>query len=113
MHRVHKSSVVMLMDIALSHREEPIVPQLPPDVPATILELDLQGLPTAAWPPSVEPWLLEASSASKEPPPRGTAKWALEPFTSRVCEIPCPIVSRRLRDHAERVANRASHLLNG
>jgi hypothetical protein len=89
----------------LSHREELIVPQLPPDIITTVLALDHQGLPAAELPPRVI--LLDAFLASKEPSLGEADEWALEPFTPRVGEVPCPVVFCRLRDPAERVADRA------
>jgi hypothetical protein len=42
----------------------------------------------------------------------GADEWALAPAAPGV-EVACPVVSRRLRDPIEGVADRASHPLNG
>jgi hypothetical protein len=103
-------SALALVDATLSRREELIVPQLPPDITATVLALDHQGLPAAELPPRVI--LLDAFLASKEPSPGEADELPLEPFTPRVGEVPCPVVSCRLHDPAERVADRAWCPLN-
>jgi len=91
MQQMQESSATALLDVALSRREERIVPQLHPDIAVTILALDRQGLPATTRPPRVS--LLEASLACKEPPPKGADERALEPFTpGEFGEVPCPIV---------------------
>jgi hypothetical protein len=81
------------------------VPQLPPDITATVLALDRQELPAAELPPWVI--LFDTFLASKEPSPGEVDEWTLEPFTPGIGEVPCPIVSCRLHDPAERLAHRA------
>ena len=56
--------------------------------------------------------LLDASCAGKKTLVGGADEWALEPTTPRVHEAACPIVSLRLCDPIEGVADRASHPLN-
>jgi hypothetical protein len=43
------------IDVALSRREDSTVPQPRPDIAATVLTLDHQGLLAVVWPPLGEP----------------------------------------------------------
>ena len=55
MHWVHESSVVALLDVALSRREEPTTLQPPPNAATSVLALDCQGLAAAAELPPGKP----------------------------------------------------------
>ena len=57
--------------------------------------------------------LLEASLACIEHPPGGADEQSQDPSVPRAGEVSSLVVSRRLRDPADRVANRASCPLNG
>jgi hypothetical protein len=57
--------------------------------------------------------LFEASLACKQPPLEEANEWAQEPFAIGAGEVPCPVLSCRLREPAKGVANKASHPLNG
>ena len=52
MYRVHEPFAAALLDVALSRREEPTVPQSPPDASVSVMALDHQGLPAVAQPPT-------------------------------------------------------------
>ena len=74
MHWVHESSVVALLDVALSRREEPTTLQPPPNAATFVLALDRRGLVAATELPQVS--LLEAFLACKELSPKGDDVWA-------------------------------------
>ena len=98
------------MDLALSCREVLTEPKSPLGTAATVLALDHQELSTAAQLLLGEP--SRGFLGLQGPPLGGANEWALEPFAPRVGEVLCPVVSRRLCDPTEGVADRASRSLN-